>query len=285
MSRLKDRPMRVFGVIVGAFLSSIALKIFVRNASLLPSGVTGVTTLIQREVDVMFGWSIPFGPLYLVLNVLIFLLVAKHIGKKFMALSFVHIIFTSIFVSIIPEFTLTNDIILLAIFGGILNGLGVTLALKMGGSSGGIDFISIYYSTVKNKPMWDKVLMFNIALLIYNGYRFDWTLSFYSIIYQFVSTEILSNYHDRYKLSSLRIITVQPEPVSEAILKVVRHGITRFEGMGVYHRQSRYMLYMVVNSFEINDVLDAVKNADPTAFIEISNVYRIEGNFRQKPID
>lgn len=279
------RPMKVFGVIFGAFLSSLALKLFVQRANLIPSGITGVTTLFQKEISSVFGINVPFGPLFLLFNVLIFLFVSKHIGKKFVTLSFIHVGFTSIFVSIIPNIALTEDVILLTIFGGILNGLGISLALKMGGSSGGLDFISIYYATVKNKPMWHNVMIFNMILLLYNGWRYDWTLSFYSIIYQFVSTEILSNFHDRYKLSSLRIITIYPDEVSDAILKEVRHGITRFEGYGMYQKKTRYLLYMVVNSFEIKDVLNSIKMTDPKAFIEVSTVNRIEGNFHQRPVE
>lgn len=279
------RATRVFGVIFGALLSSLALKLFVQKAQLVPSGITGVTTLFQKELSSVFGINISFGPLFLLLNVLVFLFVSKHIGKKFVTLSFIHVGFTSLFVSMIPSISLTDDVLLLTIFGGILNGLGISLALKMGGSSGGLDFISVYYATVKNRPMWHNVLIFNMFLLLYNGWRYDWTLSFYSIIYQFISTEILSNFHDRYKLSSLRIITIYPNEVSEAILKQVRHGITRFEGYGMFQKKKRYMLYMVVNSFEIKEVLNAIKETDPHAFIEVSTVNRIEGNYHQRPIE
>lgn len=279
------RATRVFGVIFGALLSSLALKLFVQKAQLVPSGITGVTTLFQKELSSVFGINISFGPLFLLLNVLVFLFVSKHIGKKFVTLSFIHVGFTSLFVSMIPRISLTDDVLLLTIFGGILNGLGISLALKMGGSSGGLDFISVYYATVKNRPMWHNVLIFNMFLLLYNGWRYDWTLSFYSIIYQFISTEILSNFHDRYKLSSLRIITIYPNEVSEAILKQVRHGITRFEGYGMFQKKKRYMLYMVVNSFEIKEVLNAIKETDPHAFIEVSTVNRIEGNYHQRPIE
>lgn len=285
MLNKESRGFRVFGVIVGALFSSLALKVFAQKANLIPSGLTGVSILIQKEFMTFFGVNIPFGPLYLILNILVFLTVSKYIGKRFVMLTFVHIVFTSIFVSILPDFTVTDDVMLLTIFGGTLNGLGISLALKMGGSSGGLDFISIYYSTVKNRPMWHKIMLFNFGLLIYNGWRYNWTLSFYSIIYQFVSTQILSNNHDRYKLSSLRIITDHPQEVADEIFRVVRHGITQFEGMGIYKKKERYMLYTVVNSFEIDKVISAIKCVDEHVFIEISTVDRIEGNFRQKPIE
>lgn len=281
----KIKLQEVIGIAFGALLSAIAVAFFVRPAQLVPAGVVGTVTLIQREASLMLGINLSFGLMYFLTNLLLLSFVIRKLGKRFVILSLFHVLFTSIYVEWIPTFSITGDVLLLAIFGGVLNGIGIAISLKMGGSSGGTDFISIYFSTVKNRPMWDKIMLFNFALLIYNGWRFGWTLSFYSIIYQFASTEMLTTFHDRFKLSSLRIITSKPDEVSTAILKVMRHGITKFDGLGMYSLEAKSMLYTVVNSFEIKEVLHAIKTTDPKAFIEVSEVDRIEGNFRQKPID
>lgn len=281
----KIKPLSILGVLTGAFLSALALKMFVSQANLVPAGIVGLATLLNRELALWFNINIPYSIIYITLNVLIILYVYRSIGKQFLTLSLIHIVVSSFFVEIIPTLVITDDVILLTIFGGVLNGLGVTLALKSGGSSGGTDFIAIYYSAKHNKPMWNKIMMFNFMMLIYNGWAHDWNSSFYSIIYQFASTEILSNNDNRYKLSSLHIITKHADEVSASILSVVRHGITRFEGVGVFKKQDLSMLYTVVNSFEIKLIIDAVMAVDPKAFIEVSTVDRIEGNYRQKPLE
>lgn len=273
------------GIAASALLSSLAITMFVRPANLIPAGISGLTMLIQRETFRIVSVTLPYGILYLIINIILLSLVFKHLGKRFMMLSLLHVLLTSFFVDLLPVIKLTEEPVLLAIFGGVVNGLAITIALKTGGSTGGTDFVAIYFSSVKNRPMWDKIMFFNIMMLVYNGWQYNWTLSFYSMIYQFASTEILSNYHDRYKLSSLRVITNVPTEVSAAILAVTRHGITQFEGKGVYSGTPKSMLYVVVNSFEIKYVLDAIKNADSKAFIEIASVDRIEGNYRQKPLD
>lgn len=272
-------------VILSAFLNAFVVKVFVTRASLVSSGITGLSLIIQKEALNIFSLNLNYSILYLFINIFILLFVYRSLGKKFVRFSIIHVIMTSIFVEIIPSMHITNDVLLLSVFGGIINGLGISLVLKAGGSSGGTDFVAVYYSIVKNKPMWNKVLIFNSILLLYNGWRYDWTLSFYSIIYQYISTEMISNFHDRYTLSSLRIITEMPNEVSAEILKVVRHGITKFDGVGVYKGKERSMLYMVVNSFEIKQVITAVKDVDCGAFIEVSSVDKIEGNFRQRPLD
>ncbi|AMC93465.1 hypothetical protein AOC36_05570 [Erysipelothrix larvae] len=275
----------IVGIVLSSLMSSFAIVNFVRPAHLVPAGVTGLSMLVQREVLELLNVNLSFGVIYLFINVSILLFVFKHLGKQFVILSLLHVVLTSFFSDILPVYQLAHEPVLLAIFGGVVNGLAISVALKVGGSTGGTDFIAIFFSTVKNRPMWDKIMIFNMSMLIYNGWRSNWELSLYSIIYQFISTEILTKNHDRYKLSSLHIITDQPEVVSQAILSIVRHGITEFQGKGVYSQKDKTMLYMVVNSFEIRPVVKAIKDADAKAFIEIASVDRIEGNYRQKPLD
>lgn len=276
---------QILGTALGALFSGIAIKLFVQAADLVPAGAGGVSVLIIKEAYRLFGITLNYSVLYLILNVMILAFVYKKLGKKFIALSFLHVALTSFFVEIIPAMTLAHDPILLALFGGVVNGLGSSIVLRMNGSAGGTDFVAIYYSMVKNKPMWDKILMFNMAVLVYSGWQYNWELALYSILYQFTSTQIINTYHNRYKLSSLHIITSYPDEVSQAILDVTRHGITKLDGLGVYHQQYKAMLYMVANEFETKIICEAVKKADSKAFIEVGSVSRVEGNYRQKPLE
>lgn len=278
------KPYHVIGIVIGALFSASAIKIFVQAGTLVPSGVAGITSLLVMEVEKFLNIRLSFGLFYVLINLGILSFVFKHLGKKFITLSLLHVFLTSLFVEILPVTFLTNDMILIAIFGGLINGIGVSIALKMNGSAGGTDFIAIYYSKVKNKPMWDKIMYFNIAMLLYFGWQYNWNLAFYSIIYQVISTIIIDTYHDRYKLSSLRIITTDPVEVSAEIQKVVRHGITKLDGVGMYKKREKSMLYMVANTFEVDLIVETVNTIDPTAFIEIASVQRIEGNYYQQPL-
>lgn len=278
------KPYHIIGIVIGALFSASAIKIFVQAGTLVPSGVAGITSLLVMEVEKYFNLHLSFSLFYVLINLAILAFVFKHLGKKFITLSLLHVFLTGIFVEILPITYLTKDMILIAIFGGIINGIGVSIALKMNGSAGGTDFIAIYFSKVKNKPMWDKIMFFNISMLLYFGWQYNWNLAFYSIIYQVISTIIIDTYHDRYKLSSLRIITTEPMDVSAEIQKVVRHGITKLDGLGMYKKREKSMLYMVANTFEVDLIVDTVKRVDPCAFIEIASVQRIEGNYYQQPL-
>lgn len=279
------KPINIILVVMGSIFSALAITAFVRVGQLVPSGMSGLSQLLLMEFSSKLNITLSYGLVYLALNAILLSFVYNKLGKKFLFLSFLHVILTSILIEIMPEFNITKDQILIPIFGGLLNGIGSSLALKANGSAGGTDFIAIYYSMVKNKPQWDKIMYFNAALLIYSGWQYNWNLALYSIIYQVVSTKIIDSYHDRYKLSSLTIITANADAVSKAILETTRHGITRSEAMGVFKQEARSILYLVANDFEVKKIVEAVKLADDKAFIEISTVQRIEGNYRQKPLD
>lgn len=281
----KIKPINIVLVLLGSLFSAIAITSFVRVGNLIPSGMSGLSMLILMESQSRLGITLSYGFVYILLNGILLSFVYKKLGPKFLILSFTHVVMTSVFVEIMPPLSLTHDEVLIPIFGGILNGLGSSLALKANGSAGGTDFIAIYYSMVKNKPQWDKIMYFNAALLIYSGWQYNWDLAFYSIIYQVISTKIVDTYHDRYKLSSLNIITTIPNEVSEAILKTTRHGITKTQGLGVFKQVEVSILYLVANDFEIKSIVKAIKEVDHKAFIEISTVERVEGNYRQKPLD
>lgn len=279
------KPINIILVLMGSLFSAIAITSFVRVGNLVPSGMSGLSMLILMESQTRLGITLSYGLIYLTLNAILISFIFNKLGKRFLFLSILHVMMTSFLVEAMPPLSITHDEVLIPIFGGILNGLGSSLALKANGSAGGTDFIAIYFSMVRNKPQWNKIMFFNATLLIYSGWQYNWDLAFYSIIYQIISTKIIDTYHDRYKLSSLNIITTQPKEVSEAILKTTRHGITQTDGMGVFKQQPCSILYLVANDFEVSDIVNAIKATDEKAFIEISSVDRIEGNYRQKPLD
>ena len=272
-------------IVVGALFSSAAVVWFVRPGSFIPSGMSGTTMLIILGFETQMGIVISYSIVYLILNMVLLGFVFGKLGTKFLLLSFIHVFLTSLLIGVLPPLHLTSDPVLLAVFGGVLNGFGSTIALRANGSTGGTDFIAIYYSMVKNKPQWDKIMLYNGALLIYAGYTYNWTTAFYSIIYQFVSTKLVDTYHNRYKLSSLHVVTHHPDEVSKAMLAVTRHGITQTDAIGVFKQKETTILYMVASDFEVQRIVDAIKEVDRKAFIEISTVDRVEGNYRQKPLE
>ena len=146
------------------------------------------------------------------------------------------------------------------IFGGIINGLSCGLCLRFGFSTGGMDFISVYYSSKHNKSFWNISFIINVCILAIAGLLYGVTICMYSIIYQFFVTIMIKQMHNRYTYKTLTIITKIPEEVSSEITKNVRHGITEIKSEGYYSKTDSTMLYMVVNSFQYLQIINIVKD-------------------------
>ena len=231
------------------------------------------------------GIDIPYGLLYVLMNIFPTILVYKYVGKRFTTFSILQYGLVSLFTLILPVVKLDYDIILITIFGGIFSGISVVLSLMQNASGGGTDFIAIYASNRYRKPIFNYILYGNMVILSVAGLLFGWEKALYSIIYQYVSTQVIESRYQRYKYSTLHMITNHPEEVSQAIFKNTRHGITKLRAEGMYSKSEKTMLYMVVNAFEVNDVVSAAKEVDPKIFITISKADKIVGNYYLKPME
>ena len=122
-------------------------------------------------------------------------------------------------------------------------------------------------------------------ILVTFGLLFGWTRALYSIIFQFVSTQILNTLYKRYQKSTLLIITDKPDEVILVIREVTGHDATLFTGKGCYQGAERKMLYTVVSSDEEDKLLRSIKKTDPLAFVNILQTKMLKGNFIMKRQD
>lgn len=272
-------------VILSSILSAIAIQGFVETANLYPSGFLGIAVLISRLSEKYLNLNISFNLIYLILNLTSIVLVLKVAGKKFLVYSGLQFILVSFFITLIPPFSLVDDPLLLCLFGGVIAGFSCLLALQANASSGGMDFVAIYFSHRYKKPFWNQIMIFNILILIVAGLNFGFYDAFYSMIYQFAVTYIINNFHDRYKLVSLRLVTSKPDEISELIFKITNHGATQLFAQGAYTKEEKKMLILVCNSFEVSELVHEAQRIDPNIFITVSKTERIIGNYEQKSIE
>ena len=137
---------RFFVVIAASIFYAWNLRCFAKTAGLFPGGFSGLSLLLQEIGLAFFGISIPYTLLNVLLNLFPTYIAYKYIGKRFTLYSIVVIVLSSIFVDILPPYMFTDDILLLSVFGGILNGFATSLCLNVGTTTGGTDFISIFFA-------------------------------------------------------------------------------------------------------------------------------------------
>ena len=271
--------------IISAIIHAFAIINFSIPANLYPAGFSGISRISTDVLKDFANIIIPYSVVYLSLNIISTIFFFKKIGKKFALYSIIQFTLVAVLTYFIKPVISLDDRLLMAIFGGIINGFGVGLALSYNFSTGGFDFISVYFANKYKKDIWNYIFAINVLIISVAGIVYGFKTALYSIAFQYFSTNMIKLLHQRYTHKTLTIITDKPDEVSNEILKSIRHGITELNVTGFYSHESKTMLYTVVNSFQYKEVVKIVLNIDPKAFINVQNTEAIFGNYYQKPLD
>ena len=174
---------------------------------------------------------------------------------------------------------------LVSLFGGLINGLAISLSLNVGTRTGGTDFISIFQSNQKGIDAWNYILLGNIVMLIDDGALFGWSKALYSIIYQFCSTQVIQLLYKRYKKETLFIISDKSNEIYHAISDLTHHDATLFKGVGCYEEKEKTLIYSVINSEAKRELIPMIRGIDEHAFINVGKTEELDGRFHDIPHD
>ena len=280
---------RLVMVVIASFVMALNIKSFVRTGNLFPGGATGLTLLVQRLFQLYAHKEISYTLVNVLLNAFPVYIGFRFIGKKFTLLSCLMIFLTGVWTDILPGFVITQDILLISIFGGIINGAVISFCLSADATTGGTDFIGIFLSERKAMDSFPMVLGINVVILGVAGYFFGWDRALYSIIFQYASTNVIHLLYRRYQQGTLLIVTEKAEEICKEIYHLCHHGATIINAEGSYAHQQHQVVYSVVSRSETGEVIQKVKEIDPQAFINIvANIVdtrQISGRFYFRPED
>ncbi len=282
-NKAKSEIIMFVSLTVASAMIAFNLKSFVQTGGLFPGGFSGLALLVQQILSEFFNINVPYSAIYMPVNLIPAYIGFKYIGKKFTIYSFYLVFLSSFLTDAFPSVTITYDILLIAVFGGLIQGAAVSVALISGASGGGTDFIAIYYSEKKGIDVWNYVLLGNVIILTTAGILFGFDRALYSIIFQYTSTQVISVMFKRYQKDTLFIITDQPTAVYGKIRELTHHDATLIEGQGCYEGADRHILYSVVGREQVDKVIGAIKEIDPHAFINVINTEQINGKFYRTP--
>jgi uncharacterized membrane-anchored protein YitT (DUF2179 family) len=275
--------------LLGAVLFAFNLKTFVQAGSLIPGGFTGLALLIQECCLRFAGIHIPFSIINYFFNAVPAIISFKFIGKNFTLYSCLMIVVSSLLTDFMPsmfiEFIQVHDILLSAIFGGILNAFAISLCLFADATSGGTDFIAVFFAEKYRKDAWKYIFAGNCLILAAAGFLFTLEKALYSIIFQFTTTMALSFFYRDYQQRTILIITNKPDEVRTLIYDESGHGVTAFDGTGLYTKEKRKLLYSVVSAGEANRLAANIKKIDPNSFINVLKTESVTGKFFIRPKD
>jgi uncharacterized membrane-anchored protein YitT (DUF2179 family) len=276
-------------IVMGAALMALDINTFVKAGGLIPGGFNGLTLLIQEIFQQYLNITIPFSLVLYTLNSIPAVICFRFVGKKFTMYSVLMVFLSGVMTDLMPNmfinFIQLHDILLSAVFGGILNAFAIILCLQADATSGGTDFIAIYISEKHRKDAWNYIFAGNCVMLAVTACLFNLDKALYSIIFQFASTMILNSLYRAYKQKTLLIITSRPDEVYAIIRERTHHAVTAITAKGLYDMQDRIILYSVVSSDEVTPLIKAIHAIDSDAFINVLKTEHINGRFFKKPRD
>lgn len=269
----KDFLKKYLILYLGAFIASIGLEIFLVPNKIIDGGVVGLSIMAGAITGQEYG-------IFLVLFNLPFLYLGyKQIGKDFALATSVAIVFLSVWTAYfkpIPQ--LTDDLFLAAIFGGIIDGIGVGMIMRAGGSLDGTEIVAIIADKKSVFSVGEVVMFINLFIFTAAGFLFDWEQAMYSVVAYYVISQtidvVLKGMDTSY---SVMIVTRTPDEIGQALMDEMGRGITILYGEGGYKKERRNVLYAVVTRLELQRVKEIVLNHDETAFVTINQVHDIVG--------
>ncbi|GIO25732.1 YitT family protein [Ornithinibacillus bavariensis] len=273
---------RIIVVIIGSFLNAISLNFFLISANVYASGFTGTAQLISSVFLDFVGFHITTGILLFLLNIPVFILGWFKVGRGFTVYSIISVICSSIFLQFLPVMQLSNDIILNAVFGGLVAGISVGITLKVGASTGGMDIVAMVLSRMKDKPIGIYIISLNAVIIALAGILYEPENALYTMVALYVTTRVIDTIHTRYNKLTVMIVTQKAKELQKAIQSKMVRGITILPAVGAYTNQEKNMLYLVITRYELYDLEKIIKEIDSSAFVNIVQTTGVFGTFRKE---
>lgn len=268
------RVAELLAVTVGCAITAFATNEFIIPSHLLSGGLTGICIMIYHFTH----WSV--GTQYFIYNIPLLILGYFYIGRKFSVYTIYAVVMLSLFLNLIQiHHFFTKDLLLNAIFGGILASLGSAIVLRMGGSTGGLDIPSRIIAKYHNVTMGKFSLIVNGLIVITSAYLFEVQTAMYTLISIFTGSktyETLLHHVDRI---SVVIVTTKGEQVANAITNSLHRGVTKWPASGAYTHENKEVLLCVIVNVQLGDLRHIVVEEDPCAFVTIIPTQSVIGQF------
>lgn len=271
---------KISASLVYGFLSAVAVNFFFQPGHVYSSGATGLAQILSALSGRFLGLSLPVSLTFYLINLPLMLLAWYQIGHKFTIFTFITVSMSSLFIQFVPVVTLTNDPIINALFGGVVMGTGIGLALRSNISSGGTDIVSLTIRKKTGRNVGNISLLVNGTIMLIAGLTFGWKYALYSMITIFVSSRVTDAVFTKQKKMQAMIITNQPERVIKKIHNRLHRGATCInDAEGTYNHEKKAILIAVITRAEYNEFKQIMKETDPQAFVSVAENVHILGRF------
>lgn len=283
-----------FMLTIAGLVNAFGVTIFLAPVKLYDSGISGTSMLLSQITP------LSLSAFLILLNVPLFLYGLKRQGVQFTVYAlytvFIYSLGAWLITDVLPvDVSLASplagtDLLLCALFGGIISGIGSGLAIRYGGAMDGVEVMAVIFAKRLGITVGTFVMIFNVFLYVVCGILIQsWILPLYSIVTYAAAlktVDFIVEGFDRSKAAM--IITNQPDAVCNALIEAFESGATKIEARGGYSNAEKTVIYFVVNRFQISKMKSLVHEADPAAYItitEVADVFRSNytGEAKNKP--
>ncbi|MCI6831134.1 MAG: YitT family protein [Clostridiales bacterium] len=273
-------------LLAAGIINSIGVVLFLSPVHLYDSGISGTSMLLGQLTP---EW-LPLSFFLIVLNVPLFAYGAKKQGASFTIYSIFAVAVYSassyVITYVLPIDVSTsspiagNDLLLCAVFGGLISGVGSGLTIRFGGAIDGIEVMAVLFAKRLGLTVGSFVMVYNVILYLVCGIVLQsFILPLYSILTYCAAIKTVDFIVEGFdKAKSAMIITTKEEEISKELSDAFGHGITLIDSEGYYKGRQQTIIYFVVNRFQIAKMKSIIHRIDPNAFVTISDVSDIMGS-------
>lgn len=280
-SELKEiRYVHFIVLTLAGIINAFGVSLFLFPVKLYDTGISGLSMLLDQVTPPALTLSV----FLIVLNFPIFLLGLKKQGVAFTVYSLyaivVYALVSFLIMHVLPidvafvSPLAGTDLLLCAVFGGLISGVGSGLTIRYGGAIDGIDVLSVIFAKKLGISIGSFVMIFNAILYIVCGIVIkSWILPLYSIVTYFIGSKTIDYIVEGFDRSMCAmIVTTKAVEISEALSEQFRAGGTIVNAIGGYSKDEKQIIYFVVNHFQINRLKKTVTDIDEKAFVSIQDV-------------
>ncbi|MBC5630915.1 YitT family protein [Clostridium sp. NSJ-6] len=266
----------VIVIILGCFIYSLGVNLFLTNAKLVSGGVTGIALIFQYASD------IPSGVTVFLLNIPLFFVSYKFLSKRFTlytAIGMVSISLSLILTKPLSSLVQVNDMLLYCIYGGVLCGVGMGLVFYRNGSTGGIDIITmVIRKNYSNFEIGKLNFGFNLIIVAIAALIFGLPQALYTLISMFIQGTLLDKVLNGFTSKKLLLILTEKEnDIINYVINDLHRGITSIMAEGEYTHSKKKMLYVAITSSQFISLKNKILHIDPKAFITIIDASEVKG--------
>jgi len=262
-------------ILLGALLFACGQGIFIKPSHIPMGGISGIALVLN------YLWELPVGVMTIVLNLPLFAMGYRTMGRTFFVKTVAGTVASSVFIDVLIPFlpAYRGDMLLAALYGGIIMGAGFGLIFRGGGTTGGTDIVAKYLYKKKDIQIGGLSFGINTAVIVVSALIYgNIESALYAIITSYLSSTMLDKllYGGDIQKEAI-IVTTKPEEVAGAIMSTIGRGVTKMDGKGMYTGTEKAVLICAIRRYETGTLKRVLQQTDENAFLMLSEVSEVFG--------